>query len=1132
MVNSSKHGCSRRCTMNKRYLSAITAICASGIALALLGVFLTSRAGTSYASPQEEIAAAPDLVIDAQAAEEAILADSVITFTLLYTNTLPDQTLSDVVIVATLWRSQYYSGSYCSDPIIPTTSFTYSGGFSEEYVLEWGLGSLAPATGGWIVVTTTVPPEAEPRYGYEAWDTLGMSALITTTNPGISSGNPDGEEADTVGVTVVGPVLYFYENGKTATPSKVLPGHLLTYTLTLRNDDREDAISATGIVITDTLPDHTTIYAVGSGGVYSPSTGMLVWNPPGSLSPGGSVFVSYTVRVTESMWTCNTTDMKIWNQKADDIATANETIRPVTGRKDLSTSIRDVTEKAVETPDPPSGAQEVFPGGIITYTVTIHNPYHNQLLDGLDLTDTFQAEGFTFLEMLPGGPTPVITSPQVVWEDLSVQAGGTISFAFRTWVPYHIDIGSRSRTYENNLSSSAPGIVICEMKTKNPSRVTVLRQIELKKEVSPDQVLSGEIVTYTITAKNHGDTTISSLRITDTLPPNKPEHEGADFHFLDMLFGPEPVAEFQDNPVAWDNLSVTANSEISLSFRAVAIGWPLRSYGNAVSAASPWTTVPAITDKAKVTIDSPLRMDKTVNPSETFVETSVDYSVEVCNVATGTYTLSEFEDRLPAGFFEKATGLTTYVYDISPDRDLAPGECWEHTFGVDVTLDAGCDETFVQTGKKDCTNSTVWIHAISPEPLWYCNATNLAPLEVKPHVSIEKEADHTAVITGETFVYTITLTNQSSQDVHDITIRDTLAGASGLYFVYSDTVPGYPAPDVINPPSLEWQNYTIQAGDQLVLAFRVRVPEGMATGEYKNTVTASTTDLACIQDIDPTAKVKVMENVIEFTKDASPDEVPPRGIVQYEIKLVNKDSVPISGVVITETLPTFPVPGYDFKFVDMVAGDPEPDEINGRELIWRNLTIPGTGDKTLRLRFQAQATILLREYDNEVTAWCPRIGVIEPKDPPGIEAPVTVLPGVVLYKTVFPTQTANGGTVVYTITLYNASEVDLQEVRITDTLPSDFRYVRTLPGSPGPFFRQQRTVAWNLGEVKKGNDTQIVFQAWAQAPPGSALITTTYHNKIKGFSPSALIPGVEEAAPLILTPRDLPKVYLPLVLRG
>jgi len=317
-----------------------------------------------------------------------------------------------------------------------------------------------------------------------------------------------------------------------------------------------------------------------------------------------------------------------------------------------------------------------------------------------------------------------------------------------------------------------------------------------------------------------------------------------------------------------------------------------------------------------------------------------------------------------------------------------------------------------------------------------------------------------------------------------------------------------------------------------VLAFQVRVPEDMTTGDYENIVTASTTDLACVQDIDPTAKVKVMENIIELTKVASPVEVPPRGIVQYEIKLVNKDSVPISGVVITETLPTFPgVPGYNFKFVGMVAGDPEPSEVNGRQVVWRNLTIP-TGKTGLRLRFQAQAAILLWEYDNEVTAWCPRVGDIEPKVPPGVAAPVTVLPGIVLYKTVFPTQTANGGTVIYTITLYNASDIDLAEVRITDTLPSDFRYVRTLAGGPGPYVRRPPIVAWNLGEVRKENSAQIVFQAWAQAPPGSAMITATYHNKVEGSSSTALIPGVEEAAPLILTPRNLPKVYLPLVLRN
>jgi len=1094
--------------VKRRYLLATMAAGAGVASLVLLGLLLGSSArAAGTRRPATAPSATPDLIISVQAGDETVLADEVVSYTILFTNTLGDQSMDNVVVSCTLSSQQYYSGTYASDPIMATASFTYSGSFDDGHTLVWELpGPLPSEELGWVVISTTIPVDAEPPWDdSKRWPLLGASAVITTSTEGVTAGNPLGLEGDSASVMVVGPVLRI---NKADDPDPARPGRLLTYRISVENKDREDVIAANNSVITDRVPENTVFQHASGTGVYSPTSGLVIWHPPEPLARGSTTEVSFTVRLAPSMLECPPSNIENPEYGVRSV----ETIRPVTGRN-RQTNVDDVLEKTIVTPDPPSGERDVFPGDTVIYTVSIYNPLHDQPLTGLRLTDTLPGEPnlFTFVAMVDG-PAPTTTSPEVVWENLSVPAGGVRTLSFRAQVPYHTYIApnSTSRTYKNSLAASTtmPGLVICDMKDQDPSRARVTRQIEMKKSVEPDHVLSGGRVIYTIVLQNLGDTPISSIRLTDTLPT---AGEDVDFYFVRMVEGPQPVAGYQRNPVVWDGLSVPANDEISLSFEAVAIGWPLVRYGNNLYASSPWTTIPDRTNKAKVLIDPPLSIDKTVTPGETFVEEGVHYDVQICNVATGTYTLEHFTDYLPSGFY--ANGSNPYEYPISPPLSLAPGACWNHGFDVDVTIDVGCGN-LPRTYRNSKGN--VQVHVTSPIDAWFANASDLAPVRVIPHVTIEKERDHIAVLPGEDFVYTVTLINSSPIPVHDVTIVDTLH--DGLEYV--EMVEG-PNPVTVAEPTVEWQDQTIPASDQLVLVFRVHVPETQELGTCRNEVEASTTDLACIKNLNPTAAVQVVEQIVKPTKKATPDEVPPLGIVRYEIKLKNKDSVPVSDVAVTDTLPS--ALGQDFEFVAMAEGDPEPSEVNGRQVIWRDLTI--AGEETLRLRFDARGTVLFGSYNNDLIGSCNR-GGFESEDSDDVLATVQVLPGVVLHKTVYPTHTMSGQTVIYTVTLNNQWTGELHDVRVTDTLPSGFSYRRTLAG-PNPIQRFP-IVAWELDKLGKGDSEEFVFQAQVALD----VFTGTYSNKIEGHSPSALIPGVEETAPVEVQGVDVSRVYLPLVLRG
>jgi uncharacterized repeat protein (TIGR01451 family) len=410
-----------------------------------------------------------------------------------------------------------------------------------------------------------------------------------------------------------------------------------------------------------------------------------------------------------------------------------------------------------------------------------------------------------------------------------------------------------------------------------------------------------------------------------------------------------------------------------------------------------------------------------------------------------------------------------------------------------------------------------------PIDWWWTNTADLAPLRVNPHVTYYKERDHATVLLGETVVYTITLINQSSIQVNNITLIDTLPGVDPAYFTYVGMVSSGLEPVDTTPPHVEWNIASMVPGQEVVIVFRASVPLNMPMGTYKNDVGGTTTDLACVEDVAPMAPVKVVNEILELSKVASPDEVAPQGVVEYEIRVKNLDSVDVTGVVITETLPVG-LPGQEFEFITMTAGSPVPSRVNGRQVVWSDLAVPG--GETLKLRFKAEAPILFGTYNNDVSGWYPRGEEVTLKDPFDVAAPVVVLPGVVTYKTAYPTQTTTGGIVVYTITVYNGLNSALEDVRITDTLPAGFTYQRKLGDTPSPV--SLSPLVWELPSIKKASAQALVFEVKV----GLNAISGTHYNNVEGHSPSALIPSVEDGAPVHVTAGETWSVYLPLVLKN
>ncbi len=150
-------------------------------------------------------------------------------------------------------------------------------------LLQWSLGDLHPGESRTIVVTTTAPAS------------FGIITLPGTTNVITNTALADARQrvvTQTMFATQVitqGAILRVAKKGSAP---EVTVGDQLVYTLQYENAGNE---SATGVVLTDTLPTDVTVMGVAPSPV-STTTQQIVWEL-GTLNPGdnGKIVITTTV---------------------------------------------------------------------------------------------------------------------------------------------------------------------------------------------------------------------------------------------------------------------------------------------------------------------------------------------------------------------------------------------------------------------------------------------------------------------------------------------------------------------------------------------------------------------------------------------------------------------------------------------------------------------------------------------------------------------------------------------------------------------------------------------------------------------------------------------------------------------
>ena len=593
------------------------------------GTMLTNQAGataTNALAPVDisettTVSSAPAFTVTKTVYPTAVVAGTVVTYTILVTNT-GNETANSATVTDTLPGGFSFGGMVQGPtPSVIGNDLIWSGLVVTGTV--WPPGWIAPPGPLRLVFTATA-------YGsgtYYNAVTVTQGAVGAATGP-------------TAPVFVGAPDLHIT---KSDSPDPATPGRPLVYTLRYTNTS---AVPATGVVVTDTLPD----FIVGGYASPPPSSGTfapgatLTWNL-GTL--GGNSFGSIQLVVT---LTVPIADGTVLTNTAG-IACA-EGVAAQTGP--VTTTVRSAPAFAmtkVASHDP------VRPGDRVTFTIAVTNT-GTENASGVVLTDALPAHT-AFADATPPyvGPTDGV----LTWTVGALNVGATAVYTVAVTVDFPLTNGLPlvNRAYV----SSDQGVTGTAAATVTVQSAPVL---SLDKADGPDPVPSLGVLVYTLTFTNTGDAVATNVWLTDTLPT------GVNFASAD------PTPAYQSGPV-------------------VAWHWPALSPLDGPRTVVLTVTVGLLPDGTVLTNQALLDCDQTLPVADTettTVQTAdlvvgkwrvepdvigptgwVTFTLRVTNAGSLAATGTRITDTLPAGFTAVYSEAVNATWDSGTvwTANLAPG---------------------------------------------------------------------------------------------------------------------------------------------------------------------------------------------------------------------------------------------------------------------------------------------------------------------------------------------------------------------------------------------------------------------------------------------------------------------------
>ncbi|MEG1423845.1 MAG: hypothetical protein RSC53_03700 [Peptostreptococcaceae bacterium] len=776
------------------------------------------------------------------------------------------------------------------------------------------------------------------------WD-AAISSKIPSTNPvqNIATVSVPGAsqlfESNTV-VTQINTAILTTDKRVSQLHANI--GDILTYTITTKNSGN---VAANNVVMTDPLENGTVLVP---GSVYSnspytgtdPSTGIILTN---SIPPSRSASVSYKVEVVSLPSPNIIPNTATFNY--------NYTINPTTvdGGASVShsntvyTEVNTVTLTASQSVD----KKLANTGEMLTYTLIFTNK-GNINADNVVITDT-TPNGTSFVvgsissNITYSGTDPstgiTLTSP--------ITPGGNLTMTYKVLVGNTIPTinpvqNMASADYTFTIDPGSPGgssgsVTTNTVETKI-NAADLISPGNFVKTVDKSYVNIGDIVTYTITAKNTGNVAANNVVVIDTIPDGTTLVSGS------LLVD---VASDGTNPATGITLTdpIAPGVTIKIIFKVKIDKMPnpnpisnianinytyISDPDNPNSNSASGTTPPAITNVSMTHLIS----IKSANKKFADIGNIITYTLSFENIGNVSANNVVITDPIPKG--------TEFVPGSITSTDTYTGT--DLTTGITLSSPISVGGNVVITYKLKVTS----IPSTNPIPN-KANASykfttdpnnpnsnsanapsNIVNIQVN-HADITspgnfiKSTDNQYVDIGDAITYTITLTNTGNASANHVVIIDTLP--NGVSFVPGsiNSTTLYTGNDITTGISL---TPSVLPGDVVIIKFDVVVVSKPDTTpltntsnvNYTYTVDPSNPDAGTGSGSSTDSTPQYKHGEIEAVLSANRTNTTQGDTITYTINLVNIGNVDVNDVIIKNIIPN----GTDFVLSSVTIGG-KPD---------------------------------------------------------------------------------------------------------------------------------------------------------------------------------------------------------------
>ena len=1034
------------------------------------------------ATDTDTLDAAPDLYVSKNDGQSVVVAGDTLTYVIDYGND----------------GTQHATGVVLTETIPAGVSFNAAGstaGWTETSpgsgVFELSLGTVLANDFGTVNFSVIVDDPLAAGIS----QLLNHVMIMDDGTNGPDQIPDDNEDTDTDTVIAAPDLVITKDDGGVSSS----PGGTIVYTLNYSNVGSQ---GATGVVITENLPNNTTFDAANSTAGWtetSPGSGVFEFNV-GALASGVSGTVDFAVTVDSNVpagfnLVQNTTTI------TDDGANGpDEDITDNTGSDNTPLAMGIDLVLMVD-----DGQTTTVAGAGLVYT-----------LDYQNVGDT-AATGVVITETLPVGTTFDAANSSPGWTETApgsgifefnvgtLAAGGMGNVQFAVTVDDPVAAGLDSIV--DNASITDDGANGADPTPSNnvdsdTDVLTAAPDLYVTKDDSQSVVVAGDSIVYSIMYGNDGSQDATGVVLTETLPA------GVAFDAANSSFGwneTSPgsgvfelaIGDLMSGQMGSVTFAVTVDDPLAAGIDELLNNVSIADDGTNGADEDPTDNQDTDLDTVDAAPDLVITKDDggvTTVPGGTVVYT-LTYSNVGSQDATGTFITEILPENTTfdpanstAGWTQTAPGSRFYRLDIG---DLNVGDSGSVDFAVivDSTLPPGFN--LVQNSASISNDLSNGLDEDISDNL----ADDDTPVLTGVDLVLTVDDGQTTTTPGDNLVYTLDYQNVGTGTATGVVITQNLP--TGTTFDAANSSAGWTE---TSPGSgiFELNVGSLNSGENGSVMFAVTVDDPLAAGIDTIVDTASITDDGSNgADPTPANNVDTDTDVISaapdlfVTKDDGQSVVTAGSSVVYTINYGNDGAQGATGVVLTETLPA----GVTFDAANSSPG-------------WTETT-PGSGIFELAVGDvasgqMASATFAVTVNDplasgidqlvnNVVIADDGTNGADEdPTDNQDSDTDtVDAAPDLVITKDDGGVTTVPGGTVVYTLSYSNVGSQDATGTFITEILPENTTFdptnstagwTQTAPGSR--FYRL------DIGDLNVGDSGSVDFAVIVDStlPPGFNLV--------------------------------------------